>query len=116
MLEIKENILCFQYMFFFIFVIISFIDMRLIFKNLPDEQKMLFLDKAMEYWKKKPIWKMKVLNLEDSEEPENMEKYSLGYWPGIIKGCNCSKYRNNLYYKGSCSETNITNNCRTVQE
>jgi hypothetical protein len=116
MLEIKENILCFQYMFFFIFVIISFIDMRLIFKNLPDEQKMLFLDKAMDYWKKKPIWKMKVLNLEDSEEPENMEKYSLGYWPGIIKGCNCSKYRNNLYYKGSCSETNLTHDCLTVQE
>ena len=116
MFAIKENILCFQYMFFFIFIIISFIDLRLIFKNLPDKQKMLFLEKAMDYWKKKPIWKMKVLNLEDSEEPENMEKYPLGYWPGIIKGCNCSKYRDNLYYKGSCSETNLTNNCRTVQE
>ncbi len=116
MLEIKENILCFQYMFFFIFVIISFIDMRLIFKNLPDEQKLLFLEKAMDYWKKKPIWKMKVLNFEDSEEPENMETYPLGYWPGIIKGCNCSKYRNNLYYKDSCSETNLTNSCSTVQE
>jgi len=116
MLEIKENIICFQYMFFFIFIIISFIDMRLIFKNLPDEQKLLFLDKAMDYWKKKPIWKMKVLNFEDSEEPEDMEKYYLGVWPGIIKGCDCSNYRNNLYYKGSCSETNLTNNCRTVQE
>ena len=73
MVEIKENITCFQYMFFYIFLIISFIYMRLLSKNIPNEDERNFFIKSMEYWKKKPIWKMKSLNIQ-SEEPKDMEK------------------------------------------
>ena len=52
MLEIKENILCFQYMFFYIFVKISLIFLRLVLINLPDEDDRQFLVKVMDYWKK----------------------------------------------------------------
>lgn len=114
MVEIKENIQCFQYMFFYIFLIFSFVFMRLIRKNLPNEDDKKFLIKAMDYWKKKPIWKMEARNI-DSEEIRNMSKYSLGIWPGVKNGCNCS-YGYYNYRKGSCSKKNITNNCINVKE
>jgi hypothetical protein len=79
MVEIKENITCFQYMFFYIFLIISFIYLRLLSKNIPNEDERNFFIKSMEYWKKKPIWKMKSLNIQsEDEEPKDMEKYSFG--------------------------------------
>ena len=109
MLEIKENIHCFQYMFFYIFIIYSFIYLRLLSKNLPDEDEIEFFIKVMEYWKKKPIWKIKALNSKETEEPKDMEKYSFGIWPGTFEGCNCNDYYN-YYLKGSCSQKNLTNN------
>ena len=49
MVEIKENITCFQYMFFYIFLIISFIYLRLLSKNIPNDDDRNFFIKAMEY-------------------------------------------------------------------
>lgn len=116
MLEIKENILCFQYMFFYIFVIISLIFLRLVLINLPDEDDRQFLVKVMDYWKKKPIWKMKTLNDKNTEEPEDMEKYCLATWPGTIEGCNCSSYSYDYYLNDSCSKINLTNKCTNLEE
>ena len=119
MVEIKENITCFQYMFFYIFLIISFIYMRLLSKNIPNEDERNFFIKSMEYWKKKPIWKMKSLNIQsEDEEPKDMEKYSFGTWPGIYEGCNCSYdyYSFYNYYKGSCSPKNLSKNCIGVDK
>ena len=77
MIEIKENIYCFQYMFFYIYVIYSIVYLSILFKNLPEKKDVNFLIKAMDYWKKKPIWNIKALNRESIEEPKNMERYSL---------------------------------------
>ena len=115
MVEIKENIRCFQYMFFYLFISFSFIYLRIISKNSPEENVKEYLVKITEYWKKKPIWKMKVINDED-EEPENMEKYSFGIWPGTYKGCNCTKKYED-YYKDFCSQENVMiNNCSNLEE
>ena len=116
MLEIKENILCFQYMFFYIFIIISLICLRIAVINLPDEDDRQFLVKVMDYWRKKPIWKMKALNVKNNEEPEDKEKYSLATWPGTIEGCNCSSYSYDYYLIDSCSKVNLTNKCANLEE
>ena len=118
MVEIKENVQCFQYMFFYIFLIISFIYWRLLSKNIPNKDDIKFFLKVIEYWKKKPIWKMEVLQIQSEEEPKNMEKYSFGIWPGIYEGCNCSYSSSSFYnyYKGSCSKKNLSNNCIGVEE
>ena len=116
MLEIKENIFCFQYMFFYIYSILSLVYLRMVIKNLPDDSQQQFLVKAMDYWKKKPIWKMKVLNVEETEEPKDMEKYSLGVWPGTVQGCNCSQSYNQRYLTGECSNFNLVSKCVNVKE
>ena len=116
MIEIKENIYCFQYMFFYIYVIYSIVYLSILFKNLPEKKDVNFLIKAMDYWKKKPIWNIKALNHESIEEPKNMERYSLGIWPGTIQGCNCSFIYPNYYIKGACSKLNLTNKCVDVKE
>ena len=113
MAAIKENIHCFQYMFFFIFLIYSFIYFRVLSKYLPDEDEVSFLRKAMDYWKKKPIWKFLPLRI-DAEDPKDMEKYSFGEWPGTYDGCNCSFSYNN-YYVGSCSNERLNNKCNNVK-
>ena len=73
MVEFKENMHVFQYMFFNVFIIYSFIYLRLLSINSPKESDLEFLIKVMDYWKKKPIWKMKVIN-ENQEEPTDYEK------------------------------------------
>jgi hypothetical protein len=65
---------------------------------------------------KKPIWNIKAFQIESIEEPKNMERYSLGIWPGTIQGCNCSFIYPNYYIKGACSELNLTNKCVDVKE
>ena len=118
MVEIKENVQCFQYMFFYIFIIISFIYLRLLAKNIPSEDDINFFLKVIEYWKKKPIWKMHFEQIQSEEEPKDMEKYSFGTWPGMYEGCNCSYSSSSfyLYYKGVCSQKNLSNNCNGVEE
>jgi hypothetical protein len=116
MFEIKENIYCFQYMFFYLFIIYSLFYISILFKNLPQKKDVNFIIKVMEYWKKKPIWTMKVLDENSSEEPKDMEKYSFGKWPGNIKGCNCSRYYYDYFIKDECTELNLTNNCHNVKE
>ena len=49
MIEIKENIYCFQYMFFYIYVIYSIVYLSILFKNLPEKKDVNFLIKAMDY-------------------------------------------------------------------
>ena len=115
MVEIKENIRCFQYMFFYLFISYSFIYLRIISKNSPEETNKEFLLKVMDYWKKKPIWKMKAIN-DGGEEPANMEKYSFGVWPGTYNGCNCTTKRYESYYEGYCTQENIINNCVNLEE
>ena len=110
MYEIKENIYCFQYMFFYIFVIYSLIYILILFKNLPPKKDVNFLIKAMDYWKKKPIWTIVALRADSIEEPEDMKKYSFGKWPGTVKGCNCSINYQEYYIKGVCSDKNLSNN------
>ena len=85
MFEIKENIYCFQYMFFYLFIIYSLFYISILFKNLPQKKDVNFIIKVMEYWKKKPIWTMKVLDENSSEEPKDMEKYSFGKCLEILK-------------------------------
>ena len=116
MVEIKENIQCFQYMFFYIFLIFSFIYFRLVSKNIPDESELDFFSKIKNYWKKKPIWQMQAF-VEETDEVKDMEKYSFGIWPGTYEGCNCSSnnYYYNNYYKGSCSKENLNNNCINLE-
>lgn len=116
MVEIRENINCFQYMFFYIYIIFSFVYMRLLIKNIPGEDDINFFVKIADYWKKKPIWKMVVRN--DDIVPDNMEKYSFGTWPGTHQGCNCSKSSSSFYnfYKDYCSSDNIIKNCINVEE
>ena len=53
MFEIKENIYCFQYMFFYLFIIYSLFYISILFKNLPPKKDVNFMMKVMEYWKKK---------------------------------------------------------------
>lgn len=115
MAAIKEDLNCFQYMFFYIFIIISFVYLSLTLKNLPNKYTKEFLIKAMDYWKKKPIWKMKVINV-GVEEPNDMNLYSFGKWPGTYEGCNCSENYYNDYSKGACSNKDITNHCTNVEE
>ena len=116
MYEIKENIYCFQYMFFYIFVIYSLIYILILFKNLPPKEDVNFLIKAMDYWKKKPIWKIVALRADSIEEPKDMVKYSFGKWPGTVKVCNCSTNYQEYYIKGVCSDKNLSNNCVNVKE
>ena len=111
-MEIKENILCFQYMFFYIYMIYSLFYILIIFKSIPNDERE-FLVKAMDYWKKKPIWKMKTILNNQADEPKDMEKYSFGIWPGVKKGCNCSNFN---YLKDSCSNEDLSNNCFNVKE
>ena len=108
MLEIKENIHCFQYMFFYIYLIFSIIYLSVLFKNLPEESDMVFLIKVMDYWKQKPIWSISPVN-EEKEGPPYMEKYSVGIWNGITEGCNCSTSNYDYYLKGSCSNKKYAN-------
>jgi len=51
MVEIKENIKFFQFTFYFIYIVFSFIFKRLLSKNLPDEDKDTLLQKLTDYWK-----------------------------------------------------------------
>ena len=114
MIDIKENIHCFQYMFFFFFLIFSMIYLSILNKYLPPEDDRDFLIKAMDYWKKKPIWKIVALN-NDDEDPEDMEKYPIGIWNGLVEGCNCTQdYRD--YLKGSCSKEELNNRCTNIKE
>ena len=57
------------------------------------------------------------VSLVETDEFKDMEKYSLGIWPGTYEGCNCSSnnYYYNNYYKGSCSRENLTNNCINLE-
>ena len=115
-MEIKENIHCFQYMFFYIYMIYSIFYIIIIFKNIPNDDRE-FLVKAMDYWKKKPIWKMKAILNNQTDEPKDMEKYSFGIWPGVNKGCNCSiDYFTFDLSKGSCSNEDLSKNCINVKE
>ena len=118
MWEIKENILCFQYMFFYILVIISLIYLGLVLKNFPEEDSIESLKQVMDYWKKKPIWKMEILTSKETVEPKGMEKYSVGEWRGTIEGCNCTDIYNNynFFLKGSCSNINSGKKCINVKE
>ena len=52
MVEIKENIKCFQFTFYFIYIVFSFIFYRLLSKNLPDGDQDALLQKLTNYWKK----------------------------------------------------------------
>ena len=51
MVEIKENIKCFQFTFYFIYIVFSFIFYRLLSKNLPDGDQDALLQKLTNYWK-----------------------------------------------------------------
>ena len=121
MIEIKENIYCFQYMFFYIFAVFSLIYYLLLSKNIPNDSDSDygFLIKAMDYWKKKPLYKMKAINV-GNEKPKDMEIYSLGNWPGINQGCCCplifDKKNYYFYYKDICSQERLDNNCYNVAE
>ena len=44
-------------MFFYMFIMYSLFYISILVKNLPAEEDINFLIKAMDYWKKKPIWK-----------------------------------------------------------
>ena len=116
MCEIKESLYCFQYMFFYMFIMYSLFYISILVKNLPAEKDINFLIKAMDYWKKKPIWKIKPLHINSTEEPEGMEKYSFGKWPGTVEGCNCSTNYLEKYIKDTCSEKDLLNNCINVKE
>ena len=52
MVEIKENIKCFQFTFYFIYIVFSFIFYRLLSKNLPDGDQDALLQNLINYWKK----------------------------------------------------------------
>ena len=60
------------------------------------------------------MWKIEALNDEQTEEPESMEKYSLGSWKGLVAGCNYSEYIKNLYHKSVCTEWNSA--CQTIRD
>ena len=62
MYEIKENLYCFQYMFFYVFIILSLFYISILTHNLPKKKDIDYLIKVMDYWKKKPIWNIKALN------------------------------------------------------
>ena len=49
MFEIKENIYCFQYMFFYLFIIYSLFYISILFKNLPQKKDVNFIIKVMKY-------------------------------------------------------------------
>jgi hypothetical protein len=59
---------------------------------------------------------MKGFNLEETEEPKNMEKYCFGQWPGVVKGCFCRKNYGNIYTQGSCSKEDLDNDCLNVKD
>lgn len=114
MVSIKENLQCFQYMFFYFFIVYSFIYFRLLAINSPEERHQEFIIKVMEQWKKKPIWKMNATN-EDGEGPKGMEKYSFGIWNGINEGCNCSE-KIRTYYPNLCSQDYLDYGCFNMNE
>ena len=114
MVSIKENLQCFQYMFFYFFIVYSFIYFRLLAINSPEERHQEFIIKVMEQWKKKPIWKMNATN-EDGEGPKGMEKYSFGIWNGINEGCNCSE-KIRTYYPNLCSQYYLDYGCFNMNE
>ena len=116
MYEIKENLYCFQYMFFYVFIILSLFYISILTHNLPKKKDIDYLIKVMDYWKKKPIWKITTLNDYTTEEPEDMEKYSFGKWPGSNKGCDCTNDYQDIFFKDSCSKVNLTNGCKDLKE